>query len=58
MSKCLRCNKNELDATGFCEDCLEKCSKDTVSISQEEYQKLRYKEMLFDAMQNSNEELN
>lgn len=58
MSKCLSCGKEVPDFAITCVSCQIKYGGETVNISQEEYQKLRYKETLYDAMQNQNEDLN
>lgn len=61
MSKCFCCGKEISENRLTCVPCEIKygdASATTVEISQEEYQKLRHKEMLYDALENSNEEYN
>jgi len=50
MNKCLCCGK-EVSGEYTCTECAIKYGQSHVVVSQEEYQKLRYKEMLFDAME-------
>lgn len=49
MSKCLGCGEIINDGEHICTSCNIKYGQSHVIVSQAEYQKLRYKEMLFDS---------
>lgn len=58
MSKCLSCGKDIKDGEFTCTTCQFKYGQSHVIVSQEEYQQLRYKEMLYDASLEDNNSLN
>ena len=56
MSKCLCCGTELKDDKYLCIPCDMKYGQSHIVVSQEEYQQLRFKEMLYDATQSNNED--